>query len=150
MRQVYLAKMGEFYKIGYSNDPQRRVKELIPTKFPIPYKVKLVHAVERESAPQLEQYLHRQYSLVRVNGEWFQLSPEQVDAVKQFMDTGQLPPPKSASITVSSQELREVMSYFAKLSNRVLTDAQREARRKNAAIARKVKAAKHNPTDNSK
>lgn len=51
---------------------------------------------------------------------------------------------------MNDRQISQVMSHLAKLSNRVLTDAQREARRKNAATARKVKAAKHNPTDNYK
>lgn len=57
---------------------------------------------------------------------------------------------------MNDKQISQVMSHLAKLSNRVLTDAQREARRNNAEKARAARKAKrdsahsHHALDQSK
>lgn len=74
---VYLIRMGEFHKIGKSNDPGRRLYELA---LRLPEKHELVHIIETDDPGGIEAYWHRRFAAQRSNGEWFRLSPEDVGA----------------------------------------------------------------------
>lgn len=77
---VYLIRMGEFYKIGKSNDIGRRVYEL---GLRLPEKHDVVHVIETDDPSGIEAYWHRRFAAQRANGEWFRLSPEDVAAFKR-------------------------------------------------------------------
>jgi hypothetical protein len=74
---VYLLRMGEYYKIGKSNDPGRRVYEL---GLQLPEKHDLVHTIETDDPSGIESYWHKRFGRKQTNGEWFALSPEDVTA----------------------------------------------------------------------
>ena len=64
------------YKIGYSTDPQRRLRQLRKTQGP--YEYSLVGAIvcdSVEEAREMESDLHEEFSDSRFNGEWFELLP---------------------------------------------------------------------------
>lgn len=74
---VYLIRMGEFHKIGKSNDPGRRMYEL---GIQLPEKHDVVHVIETDDPAGIEAYWHRRFAAQRTNGEWFRLSPGDIAA----------------------------------------------------------------------
>lgn len=77
---VYLVRMGEFHKIGKSNDPGRRSYEL---GLQLPEKHDVVHVIETDDPSGIEAYWHRRFASQRTNGEWFRLSPTDVNAFRR-------------------------------------------------------------------
>lgn len=74
---VYLLRMGEFHKIGKSNDPGRRSYEI---GLRLPEKHDVVHMIETDDPSGIEAYWHRRFASQRANGEWFRLWPGDVAA----------------------------------------------------------------------
>ena len=77
---VYLLRMGEFFKIGKSNDPGRRLYEI---GLHLPEKHDLVHVIETDDPSGIEAYWHRRFAAQRANGEWFRLAPADVAAFQR-------------------------------------------------------------------
>jgi predicted GIY-YIG superfamily endonuclease len=73
MRCVYLIQSLEngYYKIGISKHPQKRIDEL---KTGNSSELKLIESYKSEFSSQIERALHRKYSHLRKEGEWFDLS----------------------------------------------------------------------------
>jgi hypothetical protein len=77
---VYLLKSGDHYKIGKSDDIERKVKEI---RTQMPESVVLVHTIKTDGISGVEQYWHRRFQEQRVNGEWFKLSRSDISAFKK-------------------------------------------------------------------
>lgn len=78
--EVYLLKSGRFYKVGRSNSVGRRERELA---IQLPEKAVLVHAIKTDDPPGIELYWHRRFEGKRQNGEWFDLSAQDVTAFRR-------------------------------------------------------------------
>ena len=83
---VYLLflKCAGYYKIGLSNNPDRRVwKEISPV---LPEEPELICTIETEDMHSLEAGLHARFANKRANGEWFRLDNSDVEHIKGLAD----------------------------------------------------------------
>ena len=78
---VYLMKSGRHYKIGRTNSLGRREWEL-GIKISIPPKT--IHSIETDDPVGVEAYWHKRFSDKRGEGEWFDLSPDDIKAFKRW------------------------------------------------------------------
>ncbi len=77
---VYLIKSGRFYKIGKTNSVGRRERELA---IQLPEQARTVHSIKTDDPEGIEAYWHRRFEAKRKNGEWFELSTQQVAAFRR-------------------------------------------------------------------
>lgn len=74
------------YKIGFTTrSVEERLKELQPTKQCTPYK-KVIETEIKDNAYQLEQLIHQYFKEYRVNGEWFDLDPANLNLLNLMLD----------------------------------------------------------------
>ncbi len=77
---VYLLRVGVHFKIGKSIVPKQRYGQL---SIQLPEKPDLVHEIVTNDVDYTERHWHRRFVAKRMNGEWFQLSEEEVDEFVQ-------------------------------------------------------------------
>ena len=77
---VYLMKAGKYYKIGKTNHVGGRERDL---RIQLPDPIKTVHSITTDDPNGIEVYWHRRFAGKRKNGEWFELSPQDVAAFRR-------------------------------------------------------------------
>lgn len=72
MKSVYLIKCLEsgFYKIGTSKNPNKRIEQLQTGNYS---PLLLIFSYESNLSTKIEKILHRKYSYLKKEGEWFDL-----------------------------------------------------------------------------
>ena len=77
---VYLMKAGRFYKIGRTNALGRRERELV---IQLPEAAKVIHSIKTDDPVGIEEYWHRRFQDRRRNGEWFELTSQDLAAFRR-------------------------------------------------------------------
>jgi hypothetical protein len=77
---VYLMKAGRFYKIGRTNALGRRERELV---IQLPEAAKVIHSIKTDDPGGIEEYWHRRFQDRRKNGEWFELTSQDIAAFRR-------------------------------------------------------------------
>lgn len=85
---IYVLKSGDFYKIGRTAKLDERIKRL---SIQLPFPVKLVMAYEVRDAVFEEDFWHTELEDKRVNGEWFELSENDIAALGDYIAENALP-----------------------------------------------------------
>lgn len=77
---VYLLKSpSKAYKIGLSSNPEQRLKNF---GIQLPFEVQFEHLISTNNMYRLEKELHTKFASKRINGEWFNLSDDDVAYIK--------------------------------------------------------------------
>jgi hypothetical protein len=77
---VYMIKSGHYYKIGLTKDVGRRTYDLA---IQLPEIATQVHVIATDDPAGIERYWHDRFADRRKNGEWFELSKQDVAAFKR-------------------------------------------------------------------
>ena len=80
---VYIMQCGEFFKIGMSNNPERR-RDHIQTSNPL--KVQIIAQKDVPDDKALESELHKKYEDYHIRGEWFAM---RIDLVNEIINRHQ-------------------------------------------------------------
>ncbi len=78
---VYLFKSGRYYKIGMTKDTVRRGAEL---RIQLPERMDLIHSIQTDDPSGVESYWHRRFDAKRMNGEWFDLSHDDIATFRRW------------------------------------------------------------------
>lgn len=70
-------------KIGFSNNPHQRLRSL-QTGHNEPLQIHYIHEVSEENVKVFEKIIHKQLAHKRVHGEWFDITPSDVEQHIRF------------------------------------------------------------------
>lgn len=85
---VYLLKCGEFYKIGFSATPRKRLRQL---RTGSPFPITVEHELRTSFYRDIERRLHLRFEAKRGEGEWFKLDERDVAYIKSLNKHGYSP-----------------------------------------------------------
>lgn len=77
---VYLLQSpSKAYKIGRTRTPENRLKTF---GVQLPFEVEYICLIATSDMYRLERQLHQRFATKRINGEWFALTPEDIEFIK--------------------------------------------------------------------
>lgn len=76
---VYIFQMGKYFKIGVSNSPEGRLKNIDGTF--LPEQPFLLYQFKTKKAYEIEKKLHFNYIKYKIRGEWFLFSESEIKAI---------------------------------------------------------------------
>lgn len=104
---VYIIACGDQVKIGISNDPEKRLKELATG---MPFKPVLFHKrpfENRADAREIEKQLHWKFRANKSHLEWFTVTAQQVkNSLKAAVLYRNLPGTASQRVTAMFEEMK--------------------------------------------
>lgn len=78
---VYMLRNGRRYKVGHTNSPVRRFREV---RLELPEETLQVHTIETDDPRGIEEYWHRRFAKRRIRDtEWFELAADDIRAFKR-------------------------------------------------------------------
>lgn len=78
---VYMLRYGKKYKIGFTNTPTRRFREV---SIELPDETHQIHTIATDDPNGIEEYWHKRFAAKRIrNSEWFELTSDDVRAFKR-------------------------------------------------------------------
>jgi len=83
---ILRATTTDFYKIGFSSNPDHAETRKRNLQTGCPFKLEIVLSVNTFYFRYIEKFLHIVYSSQNTQGEWFELSGTDVDNIKKFVD----------------------------------------------------------------
>ena len=87
-RYVYFARIGQYVKVGFSVNPERRVKNLRSADVSAPADLDRTAPIELlkvlPGGPEVETAAHWALTEFHESGEWFHAAPEVLEAVAAF------------------------------------------------------------------
>ena len=108
-------------KIGMTDRPevQRRMGDLYTTGVPLPFECFIAWQIEDRAAAEIERALHMAFGPNRVNPsrEFFELDPEQVEALLRVMPGRDVTPQVVKESTEIPAEDKEASSVFKRLQS---------------------------------
>jgi len=126
----------EEYKIGFTKDINARVDKV---NLQVPERVWVIHKIYTNDPKWLEQIWHKRFANKRKNGEWFDLTPEDIIEFKKHQETNnpEIDCPPQLSLPISSQD--NVARPFSQLPPQIRLTLPNPPSDRDAAIER-VKA----------
>ncbi len=78
---VYMLRYGKKYKIGFTNSPTRRFREV---SIELPDETIQIHTIATDDPNGIEEYWHKRFAPRRIrNSEWFELTSDDVRVFKR-------------------------------------------------------------------
>jgi len=78
---VYMLRYGKRYKIGFTNSPTRRFRDV---SIELPEETHQIHTIATDDPNGIEEYWHNRFATKRIrNSEWFELTSDDVRAFKR-------------------------------------------------------------------
>jgi hypothetical protein len=68
-------------KIGKTHDLSARLHNF---HIKLPFRTELIHSIKTDDNISLERELHTRFNAKRINGEWFSLTQEDIDYIKNL------------------------------------------------------------------
>ena len=79
MNYLYVIRCLDYYKIGYSKNPSKRLTSLQVSN---PFDLQFLILHKCRDAKSIESQLHKQYEKLKIRGEWFALTHNEILEIK--------------------------------------------------------------------
>ena len=77
---IYLIRCGPYFKIGKTTDPDSRYPRL---EIQLPHRPVILHEIQTDNVDLAERYWHQRFASKRLNGEWFEVSSQDINEISQ-------------------------------------------------------------------
>mgnify|MGYP002413567514 CR=1 FL=1 len=108
MQSMYLLRCDSYYKIGVAIDVVDRVATLQTGN---PRKIDIVFVYKFENSKLIESVLHQRFKDFRVSGEWFGISVNDIETIKNICEMLGGIKVNSSQITREIKRIGEVTEY---------------------------------------